>query len=126
MAIRHFAAAAVVLLATTRCVPTSDSPLGITDGGGTGGTVPQAVNVHDNTFDPTGATVARNGSVRWTWRGRNQHSVTFDDGSQSQNPKSNGTFTRRFTDAGIFTYYCSVHGRDVMSGRVTVTAAPTP
>ena len=123
MTIRRLAAAAALGLATAQCNPTSSSIIGITDGGGGtgGGSVPTAVTVNDNIFAPATPTVRRNGQIRWTWRGVNEHSVTFDDGSQSQTtPKKSGTFTRRFTDNGIFTDYCSVHGRTVMSGTVTV------
>ncbi|MGH7674386.1 MAG: cupredoxin domain-containing protein [Gemmatimonadales bacterium] len=124
---RRSAALILVVAAAVQCVPTSDSIVGIGTGGGTG-TAPSAVGVFDNIFEPRDVTITRSGQIRWTWRGNGsiEHSVTFDDGSQSQNPKRTGTFTRRFTDAGIFTYYCTVHGRDVMSGKVSVTATPTP
>lgn len=123
----RWSATLILSVALVQCMPTSDSLVGIGTGGGTGVT-PSAVGVFDNIFDPADVTVTRNGQIRWTWRGNGtiEHSVTFDDGSESQAPKRSGTFTRRFSDAGIFTYYCSVHGRDVMSGKVTVTTAPSP
>ncbi|MGH7645818.1 MAG: cupredoxin domain-containing protein, partial [Gemmatimonadales bacterium] len=101
-------AALILIVAVVQCSPTSDSIIGIGTGGGSG-TVPSPVNVYDNIFDPAAATIARGGQVRWTWRGNGaiEHSVTFDDGSESRTPRRSGTFTRRFTDAGIFTYYCS-------------------
>ncbi len=121
----RWSAPLILIVALAQCLPTSDSLVGIGTGGGTGGT-PSGVSVFDNIFNPTDITVARNGQVRWTWRGNGtiEHSVTFDDGSQSQTPRRSGAFTRRFSDAGIFTYYCTVHGRDVMSGKVTVNATP--
>jgi len=119
-------AALILIFAAVQCSPTSNSIGGITTGGGGTGTVPAAVNVHDNVFVPPAVTITRSRQIRWTWQGNLDHSVTFDDGTQSQSPKRSGTFTRRFTDEGVFTYYCSVHGRDVMSGTVTVTAAPSP
>jgi hypothetical protein len=38
---------------------------------------------------------------------------------------SSGTFTRTFGGAGTFTYYCSIHGRAVMHGTITVSTAGT-
>jgi len=123
-------AALILVLAAVQCSPTSDSILAIAGGGGgTGGgtsTVRTPVNIFDNIFSPSSVTITRNTSVRWTWGGDNQHSVVFDDGGQSENAKLNGTFDRRFTESRVYTYYCSVHGRDVMSGVVTVNDPITP
>ncbi len=125
---KRSAALILVIAAAVRCTPTSNSVVGIGTGGGGSGTVPSAVGIFDNIFSPQDVTISRSGQVRWTWRGNGtiEHSVTFDDGSESQNPRRTGTFTRRFSDAGIFTYFCTVHGRDVMSGKVTVTTPGTP
>jgi plastocyanin len=98
------------------------------DGGGGGGTPDSAgafdtasVAIFDNGFSPTTVAVSPGGTVTWTWTGANAHSVVFDDvrlsGSQVQ---SSGTFQQTFPNAGTFSYFCSVHGRAVMSGVVTV------
>jgi hypothetical protein len=36
------------------------------------------------------------------------------------------TFSHTFHGAGTYTYYCEVHGYDVMHGALTVQAAPAP
>jgi plastocyanin len=80
-----------------------------------------AVGVIDNRFDPTGNRVEPGQTVTWTWSGSNQHNVTFDDAALTNSPtQMQGTFERAFADEGEFTYYCTIHGRDVMSGRVVV------
>jgi plastocyanin len=50
----------------------------------------------------------------------NSHSITFDDGVGNSGMQSNGKHTRQFTAAGTFPYYCSIHGRSVMSGAIVV------
>lgn len=92
---------------------------------GTGGTpgASATVSVGDDFFSPSAVTVQRSSgtaTVRWTWAGYNLHSVVFDVGGPSAPPQSSGTFEREFTTAGQFTYFCTVHGRSVMSGTVTV------
>ena len=82
------------------------------------------VTVLDNQFDPGGNRVEPGQTVTWTWGGNNPHNVTFDDptlaGSATQ---TQGSFQQAFPDEGEFTYYCTVHGRGVMSGRVVVGEA---
>ena len=97
-------------------------------GGGDGGTPDSAgaldtasVVIFDNGYSPTATLVSPGGSVTWVWTGGNAHSVVFDNtdlaGSAVQ---VTGTFKQTFPRAGIYSYYCSVHGRSVMSGTVTV------
>jgi plastocyanin len=93
----------------------------ITEGGGGGGGAPTsaAVTVGDNFFSPQEDTVAAGGTVTWTWTGAAEHSVTFDDGVASA-VQDSGSFSRTFTAAGLYTYFCSVHGRAVMAGDIVV------
>ena len=82
-----------------------------------------SVTVADNFFQPANVTVARTGGaaqVNWTWTGSNPHNVTFDVGAPHSGTQTSGTFSRTFTEAGSFTYICTVHGRAVMSGTITV------
>lgn len=82
-----------------------------------------AVAVRDNFFEPATVTAPLTdgeASVTWTWNGTNPHNVTFDAGGPNSETQSSGTFSRVFTEAGSFTYYCTVHGREVMSGSVEV------
>lgn len=77
------------------------------------------VGVIDNSFTPAANSVAPNQTVTWTWNGSNSHNVTFDDSSiGSSATQMTGTFSTSFPAAGEYTYYCTVHGRDVMSGSV--------
>jgi plastocyanin len=88
-------------------------------GPGTGGSSATSndVSVADNYFSPSSTTVAV-GSVTWTWTGSQSHNVTFDDGNASPTQAS-GTYTRRFSAAGTYSYHCTIHGA-AMSGTVTV------
>ncbi len=81
------------------------------------------VTVGDNFFQPANVTVARAGGaaeVAWNWTGSNPHNVTFDAGPPNSDTQTSGSFGRSFSEAGAFTYYCTVHGRAVMSGTVNV------
>ena len=91
-------------------------PTGPGTGGGSGATS-NNVSVADNYFSPAATTVAV-GSVTWTWTGSQSHNVTFDDGDSSATQAS-GTYTRRFSGAGTYSYHCTIHGA-AMSGTVTV------
>jgi plastocyanin len=95
----------------------STGPMG---GGGTGGGGTGAVTVGDDFFSPATTTVPAGTTVSWTWTGQDPHNVNFDDGAPSSGVKTSGTFTRTFTTPGTYTYFCSVHGRAVMSGSVVV------
>lgn len=89
------------------------------DGGAAAGTV----TVGDNFFQPANVTVSRTdgaGEVAWNWTGNNPHNVTFDAGPPNSETQTSGSFNRSFSEAGSFTYYCTVHGREVMSGTVNV------
>lgn len=97
-------------------------------GGGGGGTPDSAgaldtatVVIFDNGFSPTATLVSPGGSVTWVWTGGNAHNVTFDNTDLSPSAvQVTGTFKQTFPRAGIYSYFCSVHGRSVMSGTVTV------
>ena len=78
------------------------------------------VNVQDDQFVASSVRVLQGGTVHWTWRGGNQHNVTFTGGPASAT-QTNGTFQRTFETVGTFSYTCTIHGQS-MSGRVTVVA----
>lgn len=88
--------------------------------------MPGEVTVSDNFFRPATVTVVReNGEamVSWRWTRRNQPNVTFDAGGSNSATQRAGSFIRSFTEAGDFTYICTIHGRAVMSGRVTPSSS---
>jgi plastocyanin len=70
------------------------------------------VDVLDDVFSPMTKTIAADETVMWQWKGSNSHNVTFTDPSGTSNsPTQNtGTFTRKFSNAGTFNYYCTIHG----------------
>lgn len=57
--------------------------------------------------------------VVWNW-GSNPHNVTFNSGPPHSETQTSGSFSRSFSEAGEFTHICTIHGRAVMSGSVTV------
>ncbi len=78
------------------------------------------VAIVDNAFTPATAEVAMGDEVAWTNRGDNPHTVTFaDDGPDSGNLSSGGTFRATFDEAGELSYVCSIHSQ--MQGTVTVS-----
>ena len=88
---------------------------------GAGGDEDSSINIGDNFFNPGAARVAAGTDVTWTWTGTAPHNVTFDDLDPDSPTQTSGTFTQGFDSAGTFTYFCSVHGRSLMSGTVVVT-----
>jgi len=88
------------------------------DVGGSGPTVA----VRNNLFAPATLEVPVNSTVTWQWNsGGVEHNVTFETGPSSGNQTS-GSFPRTFQTAGTYAYVCTIHGAQVMSGVVNVTA----
>lgn len=92
----------------------------------------QGVDVRDNEFAPSSATVTVGDTVTWTQSGSNPHSVTAEDGSFDSGPNCppacmgpGDTFSETFTEPGEYGYYCKIHGSpgQGMSGTVVVEAA---
>jgi plastocyanin len=102
--------------------------IGGTGGGGDGGGADSAgaldtasVIIFDNGYNPATVTVAPGGTVTWVWTGNNAHGVTFDDATIAASTiQSVGTYTVRFPRVGTFSFFCTVHGRTVESGTVSV------
>ena len=92
------------------------------EGGGTGpcggGGSATAVSVCDNFFAPAASTIAVGATVTWTWRGANQHNVTFEDGQGSSATQTSGTHARTFPASGTFRYRCTIHSTDFNTGMV--------
>lgn len=85
-------------------------------------TIDAQVSIVDFAFEPDDFTATAGEPVKWKNTGDTQHNVSFDDESvvDSGNLDSGAEFSRTFEDAGEFTYFCSIHGKDRMSGTVTV------
>jgi plastocyanin len=87
-------------------------------GGCGGGSTATSVSVCDNVFVPSTSPVAPGSTVTWTWRGGNQHNVTFEDGQGSSTTKGSGSHNRTFPGAGAFRYRCTIHSTDFNTGMV--------
>jgi plastocyanin len=70
------------------------------------------VDVRDDTFVPKRVNVEPGTVVRWTNKGRNEHNVTSDEGSEleSRNLTTGQSYSFTFDDPGTYGYYCSLHG----------------
>ena len=91
-------------------------------GPGDAGSSGKTVTVRNNLFDPATLDVPVNSTVTWVWSsGGVEHNVTFQTGPSSGN-RSSGSFPRTFQAAGTYAYACTIHGAQVMSGVVNVTA----
>lgn len=91
------------------------------------------VHVVDFAFSPSTLTIQPGDTVHWVWDG-DMHSTTSVAGSKeswdSGVHMTGFTFDHTFTQAGSFSYFCTIHGFDKgngtaggMSGVVTVSAA---
>jgi plastocyanin len=84
------------------------------------------VSVRDDSFSPRSITVKRGGKVTWTWRGVNEHNVTFTKVPKGARKNGAGlrargsSFTRSFTKRGTYRYICTVHVAFGMRGSVIV------
>jgi len=85
-------------------------------------TVNAQVTIVDFAFEPDAFTATAGEPVKWRNTGDAPHTVTFEDDSvaDSDNLAAGAEFSSTFEDAGEFTYFCSVHGKDRMSGTITV------
>ena len=78
------------------------------------------VAVLNNLFDPATIEVPVNSTVTWQWSSAGiEHNVTFQSGPSSGN-RASGSFARLFDAAGSYSYVCTIHGAQVMSGVVNV------
>ncbi len=88
--------------------------------------VTHEVSIVDFQFNQATITIAPGDSVKWTNDGPSPHSSTSDTGSaqawDSGVLSVGGTYTVLFSNAGSFSYHCSVH--PFMTGTVIVGAIP--
>jgi plastocyanin len=85
------------------------------------------VDVVDMAFSRPSVTVPVGGTVTWRFGDPKAHSSTSDSGFWDSGLQSSGdTWSRAFTSAGSFGYFCTTH--EDMRGRVQVrpTASGTP
>jgi plastocyanin len=78
------------------------------------------VTIDNFAFAPATLTVHAGGTVTWTNRDEEPHTVAASDGSfKSPGMGTGATFTHTFPAAGTFDYVCSIH--PMMHGTVVVT-----
>ena len=79
-----------------------------------------AVSIDNFAFVPATLTVAAGGTVTWTNRDEEPHTVAANDGSfHSPGMGSQATYSHTFPTAGTFDYVCSIH--PFMHATVVVT-----
>jgi plastocyanin len=79
------------------------------------------VSIDNFAFAPATLTVKVGGTVTWTNRDEEPHTVAAKDGSfHSPGMGTGATFSHTFATAGTFDYVCSIH--PMMHGTVVVTA----
>lgn len=91
-----------------------------------------------DTFSPANVTINVNDSVLWVWAGLDHSSTSGTNGTHADdNGVPSGlwdsgvnnqpfSFTNKFTSAGTFSYYCTIHHAFGMLGTVTVVGGSSP
>jgi amicyanin len=77
------------------------------------------VSISNFAFDPVALTVKVGTTVTWTNNDIVAHTVTFTDVADSPVLNRGDHFSRTFTEAGTYSYICSIH--PFMQGMVVVT-----
>jgi plastocyanin len=86
----------------------------------------RAIKVADNYYVRAGRapilTVQRDDVIVWSFVGQRAHTVHSADKRMpfQSRPMTSGRFTRKMTEAGTFTIFCDIHGRDKMSMTLNV------
>jgi plastocyanin len=81
----------------------------------------RTVNIDNFAFEPAKRTVKVGTEVTWVNQDDTNHTVTEKDKAfESEELAENEEFSHRFTAAGVYNYYCKIHGKDRMSGEITV------
>lgn len=81
--------------------------------------VTKTIAMRDDLFSPKTVTVARGTTIKWVNRGESAHTTTARSGAWDRTLSSGQSYSRRFTRAGSFRYFCKFH--DGMVGKIVVT-----
>jgi plastocyanin len=90
-------------------------------------TNPAAITALDNSFRPENIEVAAGTEVVWTNKGRNEHNVLQVEGDEwgveVDDFQPGAVYAHTFDAAGVYRYYCSIHGTTDagMIGTIVVT-----
>ena len=80
---------------------------------------PRNIKVGDDFFIRSSGvpvvTVKKGVTVKWNWRGHDQHNVVVQKGPTSfQSPlKTRGSYRKKLTKKGTYTIICSIHAPDM-------------
>ena len=86
---------------------------------------PNSVGKGSSAFGANPLNVSLGTTVIWVNQDTVEHTVTADDGSfDSETLQPGQYFAHTFNEAGDNTYYCAIHGRQSMSGAVSVSSTP--
>jgi plastocyanin len=77
------------------------------------------VKITDYKFTAKIVHIKRGSTVTWKWAGMDKHNVT-GRGFKSRT-QLRGTFRHRFTKAGTYRYFCSIHRSLGMHGTIVVS-----
>jgi plastocyanin len=115
---------AVIALSAVAAIVLPALALAGADAGGASGAEALAAGSHtvvlkDTRFHPSTLSIRRGESVTWLWRDEGvAHNVTAS--SFRSRTQTNGSFTVRFSHAGVFSYRCTIHAAEGMRGKVVV------
>ena len=87
------------------------------------------VSMHNTSFDPNKITISEGDTIKWTNNDLVTHTVHSDEvaelNSADLGPTATYTFTFGPHTAGTYNYYCTIHGKNVMSGQIVVQGPVT-
>jgi amicyanin len=102
---------------SSQAPPATAAPTTSTTGGNT-------VTIKNFAFDPSSLTVKSGTVVTWTNQDGTPHTIVSDTGSpvafSSDSISSGVSYSFTFTQAGTYTYHCSIH--PTMKGTIVVTS----
>jgi plastocyanin len=78
----------------------------------------KTVKLKDDYFSPKKVTIKKGSSIKWLWRGFNEHDVHV--GGKNSGLKITGSYSHRFLHRGKFRVYCLIHEDEGMVMHVTV------
>jgi plastocyanin len=67
----------------------------------------KVVKLVDDAFKPKRVTIHKGSTIKWVWRGQNQHNVHV--GRHHSGLKVHGSYKHKFTHRGTFRVVCSIH-----------------
>ena len=113
---------------TTTPPATTPPPTTTPPPSGTTAPTSAVVTTPDKVFSPAAVTIAAGGTVTWVITDHD-HDVTFTgakpEGGDIPETEEGAQVTRTFSTPGSYTYECSEHADDGMSGTIVVVAAGT-